>query len=61
MLLPHIRVTLVRTTRGHWNWSVGNEAGTDLGGGCGTPEQALKEALYSIDWVSAREEPKGEA
>lgn len=53
-----LKVSLYYSTKGevpHWNWLVGNpfDAKYDSeGGGCLTPEQALKEALYAVEFNS---------
>lgn len=62
--MPLLKVSLFLTERGTWSWMVGDFACTKPekeGCACDTPQQALKEALWSIGFVSCLLPPKGHA
>jgi hypothetical protein len=64
--MPMLKVSIFFMDHSHkWNWMAGrcreNEGPDYEGGGCDTPEKALREALDAIGQNSVRMEPQGEA
>lgn len=62
--MPLLKISMFLTERGTWSWMVGDFAGNKPekdGCACGTPEQALKEALWSIGYASCEQPAKGHA
>lgn len=62
--MPALKISLFLTERGTWSWMVGDFAcqrPEKEGVACGTPEQALKEALWAIDYASCCLPAKGNA
>lgn len=63
-----LRVTLNFSTKGevpHWNWAITAQGNgmdeCEIGGGHRTPEEALREALASVNYSSCILKPAGNA